>query len=61
MAAADSRMFVLITGASKGFGKEIALALAKKFSNHSTLHFFLTARSAAGLAATAQALQPHSM
>ncbi len=47
---------LLITGASRGFGRSTALAFAKRITSHS-IHFILTARSSSDLDATVQLIK----
>lgn len=50
------RYFVLITGASRGFGKAIAEELARQAAPEYALDFVLTARSESGLRGTTEAI-----
>ena len=48
-----SRVYCVITGASRGFGRSVAVALARQCADHKTEgHFILVSRSEEGLQQT---------
>ena len=53
MFASGSRTCCVVTGASRGFGRSVAIALAREFSNSGVeSHFVLVSRSQEGLRET---------
>lgn len=55
--AFSSRSLVLVTGASRGFGKEVAQELVRQIASKQPVDVVLLARSRGGLQSTAEAIK----